>query len=134
MHRLFEMRLFCVWVVTLMILGHRRVSPQIQKVTLDAEEACQGQLSLVNNSDPEAMSGTKLVRAALEFLRKRGIAAGQFFKVAKDADLAIKESRELIKLQADGCDYADSVIPEFECIVDKHNTGHPLNAQEKVIH
>jgi len=119
MHRLFEMRLFCVWVVTVMILGRRRVSPQIQKVTLDAEEAYQGQLSLVNNSDPEAMSGTKLVRAALEFLRKRGIAAGQFVKVAKDADLAIKESRELIKLQADGCDYADSAIPEFECIVDK---------------
>ncbi|MDC1453905.1 site-specific integrase [Porticoccaceae bacterium] len=107
---------------------------EIQKAALDAEEAYQSQLLLISNSDPEAMSGTKLERAAAEFLRKRGLVAGQFVKVAKDADLAAKESRDSIQLQADGYDYADSAIPEFEDIVDKHNTGHPLNAQEKVIH
>ena len=64
---------------------------EIQKAAINAEEAYQRQLLLISNSDPDALSATDLEKAAADFLRKRGLVAGQYVKVAKDADVSIKE-------------------------------------------
>ena len=77
---------------------------EVQKETIKAEEAYQRQLLLISNSDPDAMSATDLEKAAADFLRKRGLVAGQFVKVAKDTDISVKEEQEQRQLQADGYD------------------------------
>jgi hypothetical protein len=106
---------------------------EIQKATIKAEEAYQRQLLLISNSDPDALSATDLEKAAADFLRKRGLVAGQYVKVAKDADISVKEEEQQRQLQADGHDYADWAVPEFEDVVHKDKTGQPLTLQDKIV-
>ena len=106
---------------------------EIQKAALRAEEAYQRQLLLISNSDPDAMSATDLEKAAADFLRKRGLVAGQFVKVAKDNDISVKEEQDQRQLQADGYDFADWAVPEFEDVLHKYQAGQPLTLQDKIV-
>lgn len=106
---------------------------EVQKAALEAEEAYQRRLRLISNSDPDAMSGTELDKAAAEFLRRRGLVAGQFLKVAKDIDVSAKEEETQTQLQAHEYNYADDAIPEFEDVIDKINRGLPLTAKDKTV-
>ena len=106
---------------------------EIQKAALRAEEAYQRQLLLISNSDPDALSATDLEKAAADFLRKRGLAAGQYVKVVKDPDISVQEEQEQRQLQADEHDYADWAVPEFEDVLHKYQTGQPLTLQDKIV-
>ena len=106
---------------------------EVQKAAIEAGEAYERQLTLIANSDPEALQGTELQKAASDFLRKRGNTAGQFITVAKDIDLAAKEEQTQTQLQADGYTYADSAIPEFEDVLHKDQTGQLLTLQDKIV-
>ena len=106
---------------------------EIQKATIKAEEAYQRQLLLISNSDPDALSATDLEKAAADFLRKRGLVAGQYVKVAKDADISIQEEQEQRQLQPDGYDYADWAVPEFEDVWYKDQTGQPLTLKDRIV-
>ncbi|MDB9724330.1 site-specific integrase [bacterium] len=106
---------------------------EIQKAALRAEEAYQRQLVLVSNSDPDALSATEVDRAVADFLRKRGLVAGQYLKVAKDPDISAREEQEQRQLQPDGYDYADLAIPEFEDVLHKDQIGQPLTLQDKIV-
>ena len=106
---------------------------EIQKAALRAEEAYQRQLLLISNSDPDAMSATDLEKAAADFLRKRGLVAGQYVKVVKDPDISVQEEQEQRQLQADEHDYADWAVPEFEDVLHKYQTGQPLTLQDKIV-
>ena len=106
---------------------------EIQKATIKAEEAYQHQLLLISNSDPDALSATDLEKAAADFLRKRGLVAGQYVKVARDPDISAKEEQEQRQLQPDGYDYADWAVPEFEDVLYKDQTGQPLTLQDRIV-
>lgn len=107
---------------------------QINKRAIEAEEAFERNKLLITNSDPDALSATDIDKAATDFLRRRGLTAGQFVKVARDPEIAKQEEKESVQLQADGYNYADAAIPEFEDIVDKYNRGEPLSSHDRVIH
>jgi len=106
---------------------------EIIRAAIAAGEAYDRQLKLIANSDPDALTGTDRHKAATEFLRKRGLMAGQFVKVATDPDIAIKEEQTRTQLQADGYNYADSAIPEFDDVLHKHQIGQPLSLKDKVV-
>jgi integrase len=92
---------------------------EVQKVTVEAEEAYQRQLSLISNSDPEAMQGTELDKAAADYLRRNNLSVGQFLRVVKNSEISVQEELEQRQLQDDGYNYADE--------------GLPLTAKERVI-
>ena len=96
-------------------------SDQITKAALECSEAYKRHLTLVSNSDPDALSATDKDRAVVEFLRKRGLNKGQFVRVAKDSAIAAQEEEEGRQLQMAGYDYADWKIPEFDDVMDKKN-------------
>ena len=106
---------------------------EIQKATIKAEEAYQRELIMITNSDPDALSATELDKAVVEFLRRRGLVAGQFLKVVKDVDVSAKEEETQTQLQAQEYNYADDVIPEFEDVLHKQNIGEPLTTKDKVV-
>ena len=106
---------------------------EIQKAAITAEEAYQRQLLLISNSDPDALSATDLEKAAADFLRKRGLAAGQYVKVVKDPDISVQEEQGQRQLQADEHDYADWAVPEFDDVLHKNQTGQPLTLQDKIV-
>ena len=106
---------------------------EIQKATIRAEEAYQRQLLLISNSDSDALSATDLEKAAADFLRKRGLVAGQYVKVARDPDISAKEEQEQRQLQPDGYDYADWAVPEFEDVLYKDQKGQPLTLQDRIV-
>ena len=106
---------------------------EIQKATIKAEEAYQRELIMITNSDPDALSATELDKAVVEFLRRRGLVAGQFLKVVKDVDVSAKEEETQTQLQAQEYNYADDVIPEFEDVLRKQNIGEPLTTKDKVV-
>ena len=106
---------------------------EIQKATIKAEEAYQRQLLLISNSDPDALSATDVEKAAADFLRKRGLVAGQYLKIAKDPDISAREEQEQRQLQPDGYDYADWAVPEFEDVWYKDQTGQPLTLKDRIV-
>ena len=106
---------------------------EIQKATIKAEEAYQRELIMITNSDPDALSATELDKAVVEFLRRRGLVAGQFLKVVKDVDVSAKEEETQTQLQAHEYNYADDAISEFEDVLHKQNIGEPLTTKDKVV-
>lgn len=106
---------------------------QIQKQSIEAEEAYERAKVLIVNSDPNALSASQLDKAATDFLRKRGLKPGQFIKVFKDNEVSKLESDAKEQMQLDGYDYADIAIPEIESISDKIDSGKSLTAQDKII-
>ena len=96
-------------------------SDQITKAALECSEAYKRHLTLVSNSNPDALSATDKDKAVVEFLRKRGLNKGQFVRVAKDSAIAAQEEEEGRQLQMAGYDYADWAIPEFDDVMDKKN-------------
>jgi integrase len=117
----------------LKLSANNATAMQINKRAIEAEEAFERNKLLIANSDPDALSATDIDRAATDFLRRRGLTPGQFVKVARDPEIAKQEEEESIQLQADGYNYADAAIPEFEDIVDKYNRGEPFSSQDRVI-
>ena len=108
-------------------------SDQITKAALECSEAYKRHLTLVSNSDPDALSATDKDKAVVEFLRKRGLNKGQFVRVAKDSAIAAQEEEEGRQLQMAGYDYADWAIPEFDDVMDKQARGERLTAQDTIV-
>jgi hypothetical protein len=106
---------------------------QIKKRAIEAEEAFDRKILLIENSDPDALSATQLDLAAADFLRKRGLEPGQFIKVFKDIDISREEEATQTQLQLHQSDYADIFIPEIETISEKRYDQKPLNLQDKII-
>jgi len=108
-------------------------SDQITKAALECSEAYKRHLTLVSNSDPDALSATDKDKAVVEFLRKRGLNKGQFVRVAKDSAIAAQEEEEGRQLQMAGYDYADWAIPEFDDVMDKQARGIPLTVKDTIV-
>jgi integrase len=108
-------------------------SDQITKAALECSEAYKRHLTLVSNSDPDALSATDKDKAVVEFLRKRGLNKGQFVRVAKDSAIAAQEEEEGRQLQMAGYDYADWKIPEFDDVMDKQARGIPLTVKDTIV-
>ena len=108
-------------------------SDQITKAALECSEAYKRHLTLVTNSDPDALSATDKDKAVVEFLRKRGLNKGQFVRVAKDSAIAAQEATEQRQMQADEGNYADWAIPEFNDVLDKQARGERLTAQDTIV-
>tara|TARA_R110002153_G_scaffold4808_1_gene22513 strand:+ start:1302 stop:2639 length:1338 start_codon:yes stop_codon:yes gene_type:complete len=106
---------------------------EVQKAAIGAAEAYDRQLILIANSDPAALTDTQLHAAATDFLRRRGLTAGQYLRVATDPDIRVKEEQTQTQLQPDGNDYADRAIPEFDDVLHKYQTGQPLTLKDKVV-
>jgi integrase len=106
---------------------------EVQKAAIGAAEAYDRQLILIANSDPAALTDTQLHAAATDFLRRRGLTAGQYLRVATDPDVRVKEEQTQTQLQPDGYDYADRAIPEFDDVLHKYQTGQPLTLKDKVV-
>ena len=106
---------------------------EVQKAAIGAAEAYDRQLILIANSDPAALTDTQLHAAATDFLRRRGLTAGQYLRVATDPDIRVKEEQTQTQLQPDGYDYADRAIPEFDDVLHKYQTGQPLTLKDKVV-
>ena len=106
---------------------------EVQKAAIGAAEAYDRQLILIANSDPAALTDTQTHAAATDFLRRRGLTAGQYLRVATDPDLRVKEKQTQTQLQADGYDYADWAIPEFDDVLHKFQTGQPLTLKDTVV-
>jgi integrase len=107
---------------------------EIIRAAIAAGEAYDRQLMLITNSDPDALTGTDIHKAATDFLRKRGYAAGQFIRVATDPAIALKKEDETLKHTiVDKWTYADSAIPEFEEVLWKNQTGQQLTSKDKVV-
>jgi integrase len=106
---------------------------EVQKAAIGAAEAYDRQLILIANSDPAALTDTQLHAAATDFLRRRGLTAGQYLRVATDPGIRVKEEQTQTQLQPDGYDYADRAIPEFDDVLHKYQTGQPLTLKDKVV-
>jgi len=106
---------------------------QIKKRAIEAEEAFDRKILLIENSDPDALSASQLDIAAADFLRKRGLEPGQFVKVFKDIDISREEEATQSQIQLHESDYADIAIPEIETISEKVYDKKPLNLQDKII-
>ena len=106
---------------------------EVQKAAIGAAEAYDRQLILIANSDPAALTDTQTHAAATDFLRRRGLTAGQYLRVATDPGIRVKEEQTQTQLQPDGYDYADRAIPEFDDVLHKYQTGQPLTLKDKVV-
>jgi integrase len=106
---------------------------QLNRKAIEAHEAFERQKLLISNSDPDALSATDLDKAAADFLRKRQLRPSQFVRVHVDSEIQELERIDGVQRQPYGADHADFAVPEFEDILNKHQRGEALTAQERVI-
>ena len=106
---------------------------QIAKAAIEVGEAFTRQVILISSSDPDALSQTDKDKAVANFLRKRGLAMGQFLKVAKESVVSVQENKEQRQLQPNEGNYADWAIPEFDDVLDKQARGEKLNVQDTIV-
>ena len=86
-------------------------------------------------SSPSSYSENEIDRLAQELLRRRGLEQGQFADVL-DNELAKTEEELQQRFQAHPYNYADSVIPEFDDVVDtlqRDNDRQPTIREATVI-
>ena len=103
---------------------HRAYDAQIHRALAAADDAFRLFCKPVEFSSPSSYSENEIDRLAQELLRRRGLEQGQFADVL-DSELAKTEEELQQQLQAHPYNYADSVIPEFDDVVD---TIIPLSA------
>jgi integrase len=99
---------------------------QIKKRAIEAEESFNRTKLLLQNSDPDALSMYEIDRAAVDFLRSRGLRPGHFTNLFLDAD-----SEGLI--YEIGTDVAEGGISEIDAISNKIDDSKPLTLQDRVI-
>ena len=108
---------------------------QIHRALADADEAFRLFCKTVEFSSPSSYSENEIDRLAQELLRRRGLEQGQFADVL-DSELAQTEEELQQQLQAHSYNYADSVIPEFDDVVDtiqRDNHRQPTIKEATVI-
>ena len=99
---------------------------QIKKGAIEADEAFERTILLMQNSDPDALSIAEIDKAALDFLRSRGLRPGHFTNLFLEPD-----SEGFI--YDIGTDVAEGAIPEIEAISNKIDDSKPLTLQDRVI-
>ena len=105
----------------------------INRALATALEAYELRLRLIENSDPTAYNQDEINSAALEWLRKRNLSAGQFEYYKLDPAIAAKEEREQRQFQPTAHDMAEMAAPEFEDLWYKEQRGDALTAQDAVV-
>lgn len=99
---------------------------QIKKRAIEADEAFERTILLLQNSDPDVLSNAEIEKAAIDLLRSRGLRPGHFTNLFLEAD-----SEGLIPDM--GTDAAEAAIPEIEAISNKIDDSKPLTLQDRVI-
>jgi len=105
----------------------------ISEAVLSATKAYELHLRLIGNSDPAAFNKDEINSAALEWLRKKNLRAGQFEFYKKDPAIAAREEDEQRQLQPDAYDMAEMAAPEFEELYYKTRHGDTLTTQDAVV-
>ena len=105
----------------------------INRALATALEAYELRLRLIENSDPTAYNQDEINSAALEWLRKRNLSAGQFEYYKLDPAIAAKEEREQRQFQPTAHDMAEMAAPEFEDLWYKEKYGETLTVQDAVV-
>jgi len=105
----------------------------ISEAVLSATKVYELHLRMIENSDPEAFNKDEINSAALEWLRKRNLRAGQFEFYKKDPAIAVREGAEQRQLQPDAYDRAEMAAPEFEELYYKTKHGDTLTTQDAVV-
>ena len=106
---------------------------QIHRALADADEAFRLFCKTVEFSSPSSYSENEIDRLAQELLRRRGLEQGQFADVL-DSELTKTEEELKQQLQAHPYNYADSVIPEFDDVVDtiqRDNNRQPTMSKKQ---
>ena len=101
------------------LFANNATATEVSKAAIEADEAYDRQLTLISNSDPDALSATDKDKAVIEFLRKRGLNKGAYVRVAKDSAIAAQEETEQRQMQPDEYDHAAWAIPEMEDVINK---------------
>jgi hypothetical protein len=99
---------------------------QIKKRAIEADEAFERTVLLMQNSNPDALSIADIDKTALDFLRSRGLRPGCF------TNLFLEANSEGITHNI-GTDAADGAIPEIEAISNKIDDSKALTLQDRVI-
>lgn len=86
---------------------------EIVKGAIEAGEAYHRQVTLITNSDPEALTTIGKHKAATEYLRKLSLKAGD--------------------LQGYDVGAADDAMPDFAEVIDKYNKGEALTLKDTVV-
>ena len=102
---------------------------KISEATSLFELACKR----LENSDPNAYSASELDAAAAAFLRRKGLAPGEFIRVPLDPETTREEKQRGRQLQAYPEDYALAAIPEMDDVIDKNHEGGQLTFNDKVV-
>ena len=108
----------------------------IKEAVLKVTKVYELHLRMIVNSDPAAFNKDEINSAALEWLRKRNLRAGQFEFYKKDPTIAVREEAEQRQLQPDAYDMAETAAPEFEDLYYKTinlKEGEALTAQDAVV-
>ena len=87
---------------------------------------------LALNSSAEAYNENEIDHLAEQLLRRKSLTAAMFTS-SKVLETQGGEDTAAAQLRADSGDYADSVLPEFGDVVDKHNRKEPLTAKDLAV-
>ena len=108
----------------------------ISEAVLSATKAYDLHLRMIENSDPAAFNKDDINSAALEWLRKRNLRAGQFEYYKLDPTIAAQEQREQRHLQFSAYEMAEMAAPEFDDLYYKTinlKKGDTLTTQDAVV-
>ena len=106
---------------------------EIQAALTKANKSFDLHCKLAQNSSAAAYSENEIDHLAEELLRRKSLTAGMFADSKElETQRAEEEAREQ-QLKANNGDYADSVLPEFGDVVDKHNRKEPLTAKDLAV-
>jgi len=105
----------------------------VNKALTIALEAYDLRLRVIENSDPAAFNKDEINSAALEWLRKRNLRAGQFEFYKKDPTIGAREEAEQRQLQPDAYDMAEMAAPEFEDLYYKTKHGQETLTTEDAV-
>ena len=98
-------------------LGLGASDAEIHRAIADADEAFSLYCKTLEYNSPTSYTENEIDKLAQELLRRKGLEQGQFADVI-DSELAKTEDQLQQQLQAHPYNYADSVIPEFDDVVD----------------
>ena len=98
-------------------LGLGASDAEIHRAIADADEAFSLYCKTLEYNSPTSYTENEIDKLAQELLRRKGLEQGQFADVI-DSELAKTEDQLQHQLQAHPYNYADSVIPEFDDVVD----------------
>lgn len=105
---------------------------EIHAAVTKANKSFDLHCKLAQNSSAEAYNENEIDHLAEQLLRRKSLTAGMFTS-SKVIETQGGEETAAAQLQADSGDYADSVLPEFDDVVDKYNSKEPLTAKDLAV-